>query len=262
MYEDINWKGKYMDFCTYQGKVKNYNLMAQWGKNNWEDEISSWKCGSHVMMKLCYTDECDDANVDETEKGGPMSFNRIIGTNDAVRSLVLTPTQAYPDCITNKKMCHPLTVFMQPNCKGRSTTVHYSEGSNSSRDMYPDYDTIGWPKGSIASILLPKETSMEWYYGEDFMNSEEVDYTYVMRNFGAYVCRESSELPYSTHDEQTYENYFMEQKSYTDYKTRSFQYRQQRQPGAEDEYKPPEPVPSPEDEELEAMGEGSEREGR
>lgn len=59
VYELKNWHGKYMDFCTVDGKGKKYELLDQWGKSNWNDEISSFKCGSKVAIRMCSDPDCD-----------------------------------------------------------------------------------------------------------------------------------------------------------------------------------------------------------
>ena len=38
-------------------------LFSQWGHHNWEDEISSYKCGRDVEVIFCgseYFDECEE----------------------------------------------------------------------------------------------------------------------------------------------------------------------------------------------------------
>ena len=218
VYEDVNWQGKYMDFCTKNDKKAEYELLNQWGRNNWEKEISSWKCGANVMVKLCHDmDNCDnDDGPGGGEHGGPYSFNKTIGKNDSVQKVVVIPTEDSPGCTSSGKKCSPLTVYDQPKCTGKSTILEYEDGKNSSGSHYSSYTNIAqWPQGSVASMLQPSGTDVEWFFTEQFRSN-----SFTFKNFGAYTCRESADLP-GTRSEQTQGDY-----SYGDYGTRAVQYRE------------------------------------
>jgi len=77
-----------MDMCSedLEGNVIDLTLISaarnSQGVNTWDNEISSWKCGDRVSIKLCYNneDDCDDPDMYETGHHG--SGNARMGSND------------------------------------------------------------------------------------------------------------------------------------------------------------------------------------
>lgn len=120
-----------------------------------------------------------------------------------------------------------LTVFNQPGCTGVSTVLKYEKGTKTSGETYSSYDEIDeWPQGSIASMLQPEGTDVEFFQGEDF-GSAEKPYTFTHKNFGAQTCREVSDIQiFDAAVDKTGGNFQGITNNYKDYGSRSVQYRQ------------------------------------
>jgi len=124
-YEDINYKGFFMDFCLYN--FKSTEQYWQLDILGWHNEIGSWRCDETVSIKICaHTDDtsvlqsndCPDngLNVQTGFDKNPDVGHKLGNGRDSHDSLWVRARP--PNGIDPRGM-----VFDYPNCEGASFIV-------------------------------------------------------------------------------------------------------------------------------------------
>jgi hypothetical protein len=133
----------------------------------WEKEISSWKCGMNVWMKLFY----DVRNTNLMGSGGPGSSNFMMDENDLASGISVgkEPHVVVPGTLFSKKGCHGHSHIIRGELVG-TTTI---EEMNDSGRVYEDPGT--WKsynpdvtKWDPMSVWLNDGTEVEMFQDDDF----------------------------------------------------------------------------------------------
>ena len=75
-------------------------------RQTWNNEITSWKCGKNVGVKLCYGSDDGDSgseyecsgSIENSETGTPHSGNPMVGSNDYISKIIVgLPESSYFD---------------------------------------------------------------------------------------------------------------------------------------------------------------------
>ena len=110
-----------IDLCTdniYDEKVFDFstNKIQSNGKRDWDNWMSSFKCGKNVAARFCRLGgdkECEDYMYVESAAGG--AENQMLGIDNKHTKIVLTPY--------NPELKFAATVFSKGDCNGHSHIV-------------------------------------------------------------------------------------------------------------------------------------------
>ena len=128
IYELQDFYGVYLNICAESAEVGNVayldTLEGTYSEERqawtWDNEVSSWKCGKQVGLRLCYDSDSEPGGgecIDPSsyEEGHPRSGNARMGSNNAVSKLILTAPQ-----VQDMYGGAQATFFDKPNCEGHS----------------------------------------------------------------------------------------------------------------------------------------------
>ena len=141
LYGSKKFSGKTGDFCTDNDTdAKEFNFEQI--HTDWDNKMSSWKCGSKVAVNFCTRSnehKCfEDHNYGESAGGHAESQDT--GINNSLTMLKLTPY--------NPEVLSSITVFNSTKCHKRSSVLW----GDVSYEKTDDQLTIG---NNIKSVMVP-----------------------------------------------------------------------------------------------------------
>lgn len=165
IYEYKLYRGRFIDFCHWETQnishTRNITPLA-YGHDNWDKELSSFKCGAKTGIKLYDTPDVDDNTV-PTDSAGMYSANPNLTNNNTTRALELT-WYGGPPPVTCKppKICDVepnLTIYDKVKCGGRSEILVMDKDAlgnslGTSDDTYTAPAT--WNDLVVKSVLMPR----------------------------------------------------------------------------------------------------------
>ena len=179
IYELKNMYGTYFEICHWpQDDVNNKDkhvayldsmegsIDPETGIYTWDNEVSSWKCGKTVDIKLCYDSDGPEGSltdcpggVEDQETGHARSGNGEMLKNDTVSKVIISPASER-DYATNGPGQVKATFFTGMNCTGISQMVE------SSGDGSFNVPTNGEPvhpmfTGNVSSVFFDSWTDVK-----------------------------------------------------------------------------------------------------
>ena len=171
IYEDVDFKGRYFDFCATKeegiksfdfsgkGDAENWQASEDVGYDSWANEVSSYQCGKNVRPTLT-----DDATGNKI-KGGPDSDNPNLGDDNNLA-----------DKITVTQRDHPTpagyaTLYQELECRGTQTMIVAETTTDygfSSENVYSRAQTWTWVAGKMKSVFIDGGMDMEVYNKSHF----------------------------------------------------------------------------------------------
>lgn len=129
---------------------------------SWRNEISSYKCGEKVGIRLCIEPQNGAAlcNPNDSESGLPSSKNEEIEYNDLVEHVQIMPQSPYG-----------ATIFAKPGCKGKSAVIKADNSIAGSWTTYDDNSNTLLESGNVMSVIVHEEVEVDFFSNGNFIGN-------------------------------------------------------------------------------------------
>ena len=193
LYEFQDFKGKYFDFCVPDGKEKQlFDYSGElYGYSNWNNEMSSYRCGSDVHAKMCF-DEDEACTEASTQGAAPGEANPKPALDDDLSAMIVIRNPDDPNW-------RILSVYDTPGCEGKSHLIKVDQNPDTS---YPEstghkYNKKQtWSGFDVESAFMTKRTDLELYGQKNHLGLR----VFTLRNINDTSSRSNTGHCYNNKD--------------------------------------------------------------